>query len=83
MVYSIRTFAVLDKDVKEWEIYINLESMIKDMITALRAITELQNPAIRQRHWDQLMAATKVSNLLSFKTMLRFVLIKIDENLEN
>lgn len=35
--------------------------MIKDMITALRAITELQNPAIRQRHWDQLMAATKVT----------------------
>lgn len=47
---------------KEWEIYMNLDSMIKDMITALRAITELQNPAIRQRHWDQLMAATKVGN---------------------
>lgn len=45
---------------KEWEVYINLDSMTKDMITALRAITELQNPAIRQRHWDQLMAATKV-----------------------
>lgn len=53
---------------KEWEIYINLEVIIKEMITSLRAITELQNPTIRQRHWDQLMEATKVS--LTFGTYL-------------
>lgn len=53
-------FLVLDKYVKEWEIYIILEATIKNMITAMRIINELQNPAIRQRHWEQLMAATKV-----------------------
>jgi Dynein heavy chain, N-terminal region 2. len=43
-----------------WETYKNLESMIKNLLTSLRAVTELQNPAIRERHWQQLMAATKV-----------------------
>jgi hypothetical protein len=40
-----------------------VESMIKNILTALRAVTELQNPAIRERHWQQLMAATKVRHL--------------------
>lgn len=30
------------------------------MLTSLRAVAELQNPAIRERHWDQLMRTTKV-----------------------
>lgn len=46
---------------RNWEIYLQLEAVIKNMITALRAVTELQNPAIRNRHWQQLMQATKVS----------------------
>lgn len=46
--------------------------MIKDMITALRAITELQNPAIRQRHWDQLMIATNVINYEKFHQLRHY-----------
>lgn len=30
------------------------------MVTSLRAVGELQNPAIRDRHWLQLMQATQV-----------------------
>ena len=30
------------------------------MVTSLRAVGELQNPAIRDRHWEQLMQATQV-----------------------
>ncbi|CAH0384803.1 unnamed protein product [Bemisia tabaci] len=51
----------LDKDMRNWKIYLQLESMIKNMLTALKAVAELQNPAIRDRHWQQLMTATKVS----------------------
>lgn len=51
---------------RNWDIYIRLETVIKNLITALRAVTELQNPAIRDRHWKQLMAATKV-----FKTFFK------------
>jgi len=34
--------------------------MVKNMITSLRAVVELQSPAIRDRHWQQLMTATGV-----------------------
>lgn len=33
---------------------------MKNMLTSLRAVGELQNPAIRERHWHQLMTSTKV-----------------------
>lgn len=44
-----------------WDTYINLEANVKNMLTSLRAVGELQNPAIRERHWDQLMRSTKVT----------------------
>jgi hypothetical protein len=50
----------LDKDMRGWSTYIKLEAMIRNLLTSLRAVTELQNPAIRERHWQQLMTATKV-----------------------
>ena len=50
---------------RAWDAYTQLEAKVKNMLTSLRAVGELQNPAIRQRHWDQLMQATKV-NLVNF-----------------
>lgn len=50
-----------DKDMKVLKPYLETEAMIKNLLTSLRAITELQNPAIRERHWIELMVATKVS----------------------
>lgn len=49
-----------EKEVKVLKPYIETESMIKNLLTSLRAITELQNPAIRERHWVELMHSTKV-----------------------
>ena len=43
----------LDKEMKEWDLYKGLELTIKNMLTCLRAIGELQNPAIQDRHWEQ------------------------------
>lgn len=37
-----------------------MDSKMKNLLTSLRAVTELQNPAIRDRHWHQLMAAAGV-----------------------
>ena len=54
----------LDKEMRAWDAYLGLESTVKNMLTSLRAVSELQNPAIRDRHWQQLMAATKVSWML-------------------
>lgn len=50
----------LDKEMKSWDAFVGLDNTVKNMITALRAVSELQNPAIRDRHWQQLMQATQV-----------------------
>lgn len=51
---------LLDKEMRGWDAYLMLEGTVKNMLTSLRAVGELQNPAIRERHWHQLMASTKV-----------------------
>lgn len=45
---------------RSWDTYTCLEATVKNMVTSLRAVGELQNPAIRERHWKQLMSSTKV-----------------------
>lgn len=54
---------VLDKDSRSWELYGYIESQVRNMMSSLRAVSELQNPAIRERHWQQLMAETNVNDL--------------------
>lgn len=46
--------------VRAWEAFEGLDSKVKNLLISLRAVAELQNPAIRDRHWHQLMAATGV-----------------------
>ncbi|NXU85060.1 DYH17 protein, partial [Xiphorhynchus elegans] len=60
----------LDKEVKSWDAFTGLDSNMKNMITSLRAVSELQNPAIRDRHWQELVQATKVSFTMSEDTTL-------------
>jgi len=52
---------LLDKEMRAWDAYTGVEATVKNMMTSLRAVGELQNPAIRDRHWTQLMQATGVS----------------------
>lgn len=59
----------MDKELKGWDVFIQMEATIKNMLTSLRAVTELQNPAIRDRHWKQLMQATKV-NLINYSNKI-------------
>ena len=42
-----------DKTMRPWHAYNGLDTTVKNMITSLRAVGELQNSAIRDRHWDQ------------------------------
>ncbi len=50
----------LDKEMRAWDSYTGVENDVKNLMTSLRAVTELQNPAIRERHWQELMSATGV-----------------------
>lgn len=61
---------LLDKEMRPWNTYIQLEATVKNMLTSLRAVGELQNPAIRERHWIQLMASTKVFNVHDISELL-------------
>lgn len=60
----------LDKEVRAWEAFTGLESTVLDTLTSLRAVAELQNPAIRERHWRQLMQATGVTFTMDEGTTL-------------
>ena len=54
----------LDKEMRAWDVYLGLEEELKKMITSLKAVGDLQNPAIRDRHWEELMEATQASYVL-------------------
>ncbi|XP_057571174.1 dynein axonemal heavy chain 17 [Hippopotamus amphibius kiboko] len=60
----------LDKEMKSWDAFVGLDNTVKNMTTSLRAVSELQNPAIRDRHWQQLMQATQVKFEMSDETTL-------------
>ena len=60
----------LDKEMRQWNAYTGLETTVKNMLTSLRAVGELQNSAIRERHWEQLVQATRVQFIMSEDTSL-------------
>uniref|UniRef100_A0A8C3IDJ0 Dynein axonemal heavy chain 11 n=1 Tax=Chrysemys picta bellii TaxID=8478 RepID=A0A8C3IDJ0_CHRPI len=71
----------LDKEIRSWDVYIGLELTVKNLMTSLRAVTELQNPAIRERHWHQLMNATGVSTTLA--DLLGLQLHKVEDEVRS
>ncbi|XP_057572498.1 dynein axonemal heavy chain 9 [Hippopotamus amphibius kiboko] len=64
----------LDKEVRAWDAFTGLESTVLNTLTSLRAVAELQNPAIRERHWRQLMQATGVTFTMDEGTTLAHLL---------
>ncbi|KAM4626866.1 dynein axonemal heavy chain 11-like [Discoglossus pictus] len=74
MDMELRRFAkelkTLDKEIRTWDVYLGLESTVKNLLTSLRAVNELQNPAVRKRHWQQLMSKTGVRFVMNENTVL-------------
>lgn len=50
----------MDKEIREWPLYTNVENLIKNMMTSLRVLIELKNTAMKERHWMELMEVTNV-----------------------
>lgn len=50
----------LGKLIRAWQPFIYIEKVLRNLVTSLRAITELQNTAIKDRHWLELMKSTGV-----------------------
>ncbi|KOC63491.1 Dynein beta chain, ciliary [Habropoda laboriosa] len=83
----LRELRHLDKDVRSWVLYSNVEAQVRNMMASLRAVSELQNPAIRDRHWKELMAETKVAFSMTDNTtledLLKLQLHKYEEEVKN
>jgi dynein heavy chain len=52
----------MDKEVRDWSVYTYVESLIKNMMTSIRTLAELRNPATKERHFVELMGITNVHN---------------------
>ncbi|KAM8838403.1 dynein axonemal heavy chain 11 [Synchiropus picturatus] len=91
MDMEIRRFAkemkMLDKDVRTWDVYMGLESTVKNLLTSLRAVNELQNSAVRERHWQQLMNTTGVTFVMGEGTtmgdLLDLQLHRVEDEVKN
>ncbi|XP_033960741.1 dynein axonemal heavy chain 11 [Pseudochaenichthys georgianus] len=91
MDMELRRFAkemkMLDKEVRAWDVYIGLESTVKNLLTSLRAVNELQNSAVRERHWQQLMNTTGVRFVMGEGTtlgdLLELQLHRVEDEVKN
>ncbi|EGI59469.1 Dynein beta chain, ciliary [Acromyrmex echinatior] len=70
----IRELRQLDKETRTWDLYAHIEAQVRNMISSLRAVLELQNPAIKDRHWQELMIKTRVKFTMDDKTTLEDLL---------
>jgi len=64
----------LSKETRAWEAFNGVDAQVKNMITSLSAVSLLQSPAIRQRHWEQVMSATGVKIEMTESTTLQDLL---------
>lgn len=55
-----RDLRTLDKCIRDWAPYVYIVAVLRELVASLRAVTELQNPAITERHWLELMQLAKV-----------------------
>ncbi|XP_043117616.1 dynein axonemal heavy chain 11 [Puntigrus tetrazona] len=65
---------VLDKVARVWDVFVSLDCVLRDLLASLRAVTELLNPAMRERHWAQLVRTTGVNFTLTEETALEDLL---------
>ncbi|XP_071372237.1 dynein axonemal heavy chain 11 isoform X2 [Centroberyx affinis] len=64
----------LDKETRMWDVYSGLDLYVKNLLTSLRAVSQLQNLAIRERHWVQLIRTTKMDFTMTDSTTLEDLL---------
>jgi len=55
----------MDKEIRNWPVYMQIENLIKTTFTSLRALIELQSPTMKERHWAELMKLINVIKLLN------------------
>ncbi|XP_049903056.1 dynein axonemal heavy chain 11 [Epinephelus moara] len=64
----------LDKEARVWDVYSGLDLYVKNLLTSLRAVSQLQNLAIRERHWAQLIRTTQMDFTVTDRTTVEDLL---------
>ncbi|XP_034410206.1 dynein heavy chain 11, axonemal [Cyclopterus lumpus] len=64
----------LDKEARLWDVYSGLDLYVKNLLTSLRAVSQLQNPAIRDRHWVLLIRTKQMDFTVTDSTTLEDLL---------
>ncbi|XP_023280705.1 dynein heavy chain 11, axonemal-like [Seriola lalandi dorsalis] len=64
----------LDKEARAWDVYSGLDLYVKNLLASLRAVIHLQNLAIRERHWVQLIRTTQMDITVTDSTTLEDLL---------
>jgi hypothetical protein len=47
--------------IRDEDVFKGLDNMVKNFLVSVPLVADLRSPAMRERHWQQLMEATKVS----------------------
>ncbi|KAM3184981.1 hypothetical protein ACTXT7_007293 [Hymenolepis weldensis] len=72
-----------EKDVRRWPLYKDFERALKDFGTSISAVSDLQNSAVKDRHWTELMQDTgaiiDISNSTDLEELLSLNLHKFEE----
>lgn len=55
-----RDLRSLDKGIRDWAPYLYIIRLLKELNSSFRTVTELQNPALTERHWMEMMTELKV-----------------------
>ncbi|VEL13031.1 unnamed protein product [Protopolystoma xenopodis] len=73
----------LDKEVRKWPMFQGLEAELKDINASVMAVRDLQNPAVQDRHWIELMRDTgreiEINNDTTLADLLSLNLHKFEE----
>ncbi|KAL6109087.1 dnah11 [Pungitius sinensis] len=75
---ELRSFAKdirkFDKEARVWDVYSGLDLYVKNLLTSLRAVSQLQNPAVRERHWVKLIRTKQMDFSVTDSTTLENLL---------
>ena len=50
----------LNKKVRDEDCFKGVDNSVKNFLVSVPLVADLRSPAMRNRHWEQLMEATKV-----------------------
>jgi dynein heavy chain len=60
----VKEVKALPKKVRDEDVFRGVDAMVKNFLVSVPLVADLRSPAMRDRHWQQLMSTTKVRLML-------------------